>query len=252
MAAARRIFVDDREFDPGVGEFFRKVVSYIAPSRDDRGVDAGAQSAEVGEEVLEFLRRGGNVDRIALAKNEIARRYGYVALTLNGADQHLGADGRRKARKGDPVEARALTYQVFEEFETALGERFEFDRGRESENASDLAGGRLFGIDRHRKTEIVSHNPELLLVLGIPHAGDGMRRSEFLGTHADKKIDLVSVRAGDHEIRRLRSGFFLDAVQRAVAADADDVAGVYDILDDRLVDIDNGDVVRLGRKTLGE
>ncbi len=204
------------------------------------------------EELGQLVRGGGEVDFIPRPEDEVTGGDDGPALPGHGADQHPDPDVPVQVRQGQAVQGGVGGEAVFHQLQPPLGKGLHLHGGGEAEHPGNLPGGGPLGVDGHGEAQLVPHKAELLFILGVADAGDGVLGPQLPGHQAGEDVQLVAGGGGDQELRLFHLRLFLHAVNRAVAADSHNVIDVDDVVDELGVLVHHGDVVPVGRELLGQ
>ena len=241
------ILVDDPHGHPHLQQLGGQVIADLAGAHDHHGGRPVPEHAQVAEELLQLPGRGGEVDLVPRLQLKVAGGNDGLPLAGHGADQHPHLDVLIQIRKAHAAKGGFLRQPVFHQLQPALGERLHLHGRGEPQHPGDLPGRRLFRGDGHTEAQLVPHEAQLLLVLRVPHPGDGVLHTQLLGHQAGQNIDLVIGDGGDQQLRLVHLRLLLHGIAGAVSADSHHVIDVDDIFNQVWVLVDDGDLVVHGQ-----
>ena len=153
-----------------------------------------------------------------------------------------------KVRQGHTHQRVVGGDAVLDQFKALAAELLALDGAGEPQHTRHFARGCLFGVDHHRKPQLVAHKMQLLLVFRVADTGNGVLGADFFGDHTGKNVDLVAGGGGDQQVGTVFKRFFLHVVAGTVAGYAAHVIDVDEIIDQGGVLIHHHDVVFFCRK----
>ena len=126
--------------------------------------------------------------------------------------------------------------------------RHNLQRGRHRENSRRLLRGLHLGVDDKCKPQLLLQVLDFLAVVGHTHTRDCSAAADALGNGTAQKVQFISLRHGDQQVRLLNPGLHQYAVARSVADDAHDIIVVGDGLDLPGDNVDDRDIMSLVRQ----
>ena len=94
---------------------------------------------------------------------------------------------------------------------------------RQAEQAGDLQGGGVLGVDHRVNGQVLLQGGQVLGIGHVPNPGDGVLGAQPLGGEGTEHVDLVHVGGGQDQVCLFGPGFPQDGGGRARPFDAHDV-----------------------------
>ena len=198
------------------------------------------------EKLGQLVRGGGEVDLVAGLENKVAGGNDGLPFSADGADQHPDPQAFIKIHQPHAVESGVLRYAVLHQLQPPFGEGLHLHGRRKAEHPGDLPGSGPLRVDGHGESQLLPHKAQLLLILRVADAGDGVRNPHLLGHKAGQNVDLIAGGGGDQQIRPAALRLQLYLIAGPVAAHAHDVVDVDDVLNQLGVLVDDRDLVLRG------
>ena len=148
------------------------------------------------------------------------------------------------------MERAALRDAAVDDLGTALGEGVDPHGAGEAQDARDLLGALVFGVDQHRKADRVAQKLGLGQVFGIADAGDDVLRAEPLCREGADHVGLVALGHGHEDVCLRRAALAQRVGIGRTAEHADDVERIGYRLDRGRIAVDHRDVMALGLQAL--
>ena len=218
----------------------------FAGAHDHGGGRPVPEHAQVPEELGQLVRRGGQINLVARPQDEIAGGDDGLPLPGHGADQDPDPDIPVEVGQLHPVQGGALRQAVLHQLQAALGEGLQLHGRREPQDAGNLSGCRLLRIDGHGEAQLVAHEPQLLFVLWIADAGDGVLHAQLFRHQARQNIDFVTGCGGDQKLGLVHLRLLLHIVAGTISADGHHIINVDDIFNQLGIFVDHRDLVARG------
>ena len=125
-----------------------------APAAHDQNVSYGLFiGAGRNKETAQLLRAAGEGETVSCLQCEAAVGNDSFSVTRHDDHENPGRNPPRELAKDDAVKRTALRNFIFDHLDIALREGLHAKRGREMENAGNLSGAFLLGIDDVGETQ---------------------------------------------------------------------------------------------------
>ena len=112
-----------------------------------------------------------------------------------------------------------------------------------------LLCGQQLGVDRHGQVKLLPQKAKrLVIVLGVPDAGNGVPRALTLGQKAHQHVQLVRAGYGNKKVGLVYAGLLQGLAIRAVAVHAHDVILIAQLVQNQLSVVHGYHVVALGNQ----
>ena len=219
--AGIRVLLDDLDGDAAAEEPLGKVEGDAPAAAEDDPVDLPGGDAEVFQHPGKIIRRGGDEEAVPRLQDEAAvRRHGH-APAQHGAHQHPALDEVVELVEGHALQAASFRYLQLCDLHPAPGEGLPLEKAGVLQKPVDLGGGLLVRIHGEGEGEGLPHLIDLVGVVGVPDAGDGVDvLIQPVGAEAAEEVDLILAGGGDEEVRVGDAGLAQDLHRGAVAPDS--------------------------------
>ena len=243
--------VDDLHIHSHLDQFGSQIIADLAGAHDDDRIGPGPEHPQVPEKLLQLAGRRGEVDLVAGTQLEVAGGDDGLLLSGHGADQDPDLEAAVQVRKTHSVQLAVLRQAVLHQLQPALGKGLQLHGGWEAEHTGDLTGSGLLRVDGHGEAQLRAHEAQLLFILRIADAGNGVVHAQLLGHKAGQNVDLVAGGGGNQQIGMSHVRLLLHLVAGAVAAYPHDVVYINNILHQLVIFVHHGDLV-VHRQLLGQ
>ena len=252
LVAAIARTVEHRDGDPALVEQVGQIHARAAAAHDHHVADARPLPSDGGEKAPDLLAVAQKAELVAAAQRKIAVGDRGLLAALDDGDEHLRVKAARHLAQAQALERAFLRHAVVEDLDAALGKGLDADRAGEAQDARDLLGALVLGVDDDRQADRLAQEFRLRQILRVADARDDVLRAEApRGQRADH-VHLVALRHGHEDVGALGAGLAQGVGVRRAAEAADHVQFVGGVLDRFGVAVDERDVVALGLQALGE
>ena len=227
-------------------ESFCKVVCRARAAEYHYAARVLLRKAQAFQELLRFLRRGGQAYLVAAFQYEIAVRDEHISAALNHAHQEGAFVFSAQLAQLLSVKRRAGLYAKLRHFKAVARKGFYFDGGRQIEHIEKLARRDGIGVYDHRKLHVFANKALFLVVIfRLAYSRNRVLRAEFSCEEAAYHIKLVGIGHGDKDVRLVRIRLRKRFVCSRTARNAPHIEGRRGFFDYRLRDVHGGYVVSL-------
>ena len=176
-------------------------------------------------------------------QNEAAVGDADAAVTLHSTDQGPLLDLFRQVEELCPIQAVALGQAEGHDLQLAVGEGIDLRGGGELERAGDLLRGDIVGIDDEAEPHEALERFDIIHVILVPEAGDGVPGAHLARKLAGDKVCLVIAGGGDEHIGFRDLSFAQHGRGGTASAHAHHIHGARGVFQQLAVRVDERDVV---------
>ena len=176
-------------------------------AHDHHIADAPPLLPDGGEKPSYLPRLSHQAELVAALQDKIAVWDQGLVTALHHADQDLGAKALRALPQAKAVEGAALRDAAVDDLGAALGKGLDPNGAGEAQDARDLLGALVFGVDHPGEADSLPQKFHLRQILRIAHAGDDVLRPETARGQRADHVGLVALGHGHEDIGPGRAAF---------------------------------------------
>ena len=236
------------QFQKGAGQIIRDTSS----ADDDNITDPVGFDPDGMEETEDFRPVPGDLDPVGFFDLVFPGRNDHFAVFFHdGTDQNLRVDPPQIFQY-HPCQRTAFRHVKFQHLRLPAGKLVHFDHGRELQHPDHFLRAGRVRIHRHTQPQVILDQGEDIVVLWIPHPGDGVAGSQFPPCQTGKNVLLIRLRHRDQKIGFLDPGLPERGNGRPVATDSENIRPFHDRCNLLLRHIDDGHIVFICRQLFSQ